>query len=605
MLDAASGSLRHRGPDDQGRFVGPGVGLVHTRLSLVDPNPRSGQPFRDASGRYVLIYNGEIYNFRELRAELEREGATFRTTSDTEVLLELLIRRGPRDALAALDGMFAFVLYDTLADSLVVGRDLLGIKPLFTCERDGAFYFASELQALRVLGSLEPSEIAVASYVSDYGVPTRGGTMFRGVSIVDPGSFVTLTRNTPPQVETFRRLQDLHDPELAARLAQSKPRELVDAFDERMTAAVSRQLFADAPVGAFCSGGVDSSLVVGVGARIRPDLAIFHADVVGDCSEKHVASDLAKHLGLELRSVAVEPQHFVDLIPRVVHHYGYPFSGHPNSIPFLMVSECVRSHGVKGVLSGEGSDELFLGYPKYLPTVGAALARLPDATLRRMRIRRGRAKPLRARKLASHDVMRALFHRLGNEEEIDSIERLVKDKREGEIDPRNLLSLKALSHHLRTLLHRNDCLGMAASVESRFPFLDTDLVRFAINLPYEAKARLGASTIDPRHPFVVDKWIVRQLAERYLPASFARRPKQGFTVRVHKSMRIAKRLFRGGFAQSLFELTDDRLDLLLDSAPQDLKVRLLQLDVWAALFFAGESPEVISERLRRHVTAEE
>lgn len=368
-----------------------------------------------------------------------------------------------------------------------------------------------------------------------------------------------------------------------------------------MTSSVKGQLFADAPVGAYCSGGVDSSLVVAIGSRLRKDLCIFHADVVGSCSEREAAAAVARHLSLELRAVEVHPQEFIDSIPKVIQHYGYPFSGHPNSVPFLKVSQLVAQNRVKGVLSGEGSDELFLGYPKYFPPLSKFVRSLPTLAMKKWRNARGRGDKIHARRLAAGSMVRALHHRFGNEEEIEAIEQLVKGRREGAIDQRNLLSLKSLSHHLRTLLHRNDCLGMAASVESRFPFLDTELVRFAVNLPYAMKIRFESRVNDPRHPFFVDKWIVRKLASRYLPRSLSERPKKGFTVRAQKKMKIAPALFRNGFVARVFELTRTQTDLLADRAAQDLLVRLMQLEVWSDVFFENAPLERIGEKLRRHL----
>jgi len=594
--------LDHRGPDSHGIHSGSGFGLVHTRLSLVDLESRSDQPFRDASGRFALVYNGEIYNFRTLREDLERDGVRFRTTSDTEVLLGLLIARGVDASLPLLEGMFAFALYDAEEESLVIARDLLGIKPLYRCDRPGAVFFTSEIQALRPWFELEPDILSVSAYLQDAGTPTKEFSFFKDVRVVPPGTVTRIRRGSAPVVKTFRSLADLWDPDHGRVLARLKPEAQVDRLDETFHQSVRSQLFADAPVGAFCSGGVDSSLVVAVGSKYRSDLSIFHANVVGPTSETDAATELARHLDLDLKSVEVHPQDFIDWIPKVILHYGFPFSGHPNSVPFYLVSRLVREHGVKGVLTGEGSDECFLGYDKLVPTIGEFIADLTGSFKKKARAITGKARRLRARRLGSRHLVRALLRRFDYELEWDAIHRLVDGRREGEVDPRNLDTLVSLSHHLRTLLHRNDCLGMAASVESRFPFLDGQVLRLAVNLPYRSKIRFEPRVFDRRHPFVVDKWIVRRLADRYLPASLSRRTKRGFPVRAHKQMSIRRELFRDGFVEDLFRLSEPKMKMLFESARQDLKVKLLQLDVWAALFFEGTSPERIADRLRRHVS---
>lgn len=606
-LTEVASRLSHRGPDGSGRYSRPGVALVHTRLSLVDPNPRSDQPFFDRSGRYALIYNGEVYGFQALRAELERNGIEFRTTSDTEVVLESLLadlRDGIQDmrrALRSLDGMFAFALFDTETETLTIGRDLLGIKPLFFKDDGDVFAFASEFHALGALVPLAPDPISCVAYLDGRGVPTRGSTLFAGVRIVEPGSTLTVSRKSGNRVTRFRTLPELFDADRSKDLAARSTNEWVDELDRRLNRAVEGQLFADAPIGAYCSGGLDSSVIVAIAARSRKDLAIFHADVVGPTSERAAAEQLAKHLGLDLAAVPVQDSDFVSLLPEVMLHYGYPFSGHPNSIPFLRVSQLVRERAVKGVLSGEGSDECFLGYTKYFPTLGRALSQWPRRIAERLRIRFGRAQKLRLRRLERSEVIPGLLHRFGNELEIDAIEHLLEGKREGEIDLGSITSLKALSHHLRTLLHRNDCLGMAASVEARFPYLDLELLRFIVHLPRRAKMRFSLAVHDERHPFVTDKWLLRKLAERYLPKALSARPKRGFTVRAQKSMAVDHEFFKDGFVAALFTLGRREARFLHERADQELRVRLLQLEAWGSIFFQGATPDHLRDRLLRHV----
>src|SRR5215204_547700 len=285
--------LHHRGPDDFGIYSEPGVGLVHTRLALLDLNPRSNQPFWDRSGRYALVYNGEIYNFAELRTELEQQGIQFRTTSDTEVLLEALLKWGADAALPRFEGMFAFGLYDKTEKSFLLARDRFGINPLFVYDTGRAFLFASEIGAIRPWIDFKPDPIAISGYLYGFSGPTRGFTFFEGVKFLDTGGIAKITRNAPAEYRRFFALSDFVDPAETERLHRTTPLQLVDEVDEILNDSVRSQLIADAPVGALCSGGIDSSIILAMAAPHHNNLAIFHANVVGPISEFEAASRLA------------------------------------------------------------------------------------------------------------------------------------------------------------------------------------------------------------------------------------------------------------------------------------------------------------------------
>jgi asparagine synthase (glutamine-hydrolysing) len=354
--------INHRGPDGHGVFVGAGIGLAHTRLSLVDPTERSNQPLWDTNGRYCLVYNGEIYNFRELRQELSEREVQFETSSDTEVLLQLLILEGPNKTLPRLKGMFSFGFYDTLEKKLIVARDRFGIKPLLIYRDAEKFIFASEVKSIKPWVDLKPNSFQMIRHLMNYGVPVRNSGFFDDVEMVPPGSVITIDAGREPKTESFASLPDMLDANKAEFLNGLNPKQAVDHVDELLQRSVERMMFADAVVGALCSGGVDSSLLMAIAARTQNNLAIFHADVVGRESELDAASALAKHLKLDLLTTKIHDNDFLKLLPQVIYHYEFPFSGHPHSVPFLMVSNLVRDSGVKGVLTGEGADELFHGY---------------------------------------------------------------------------------------------------------------------------------------------------------------------------------------------------------------------------------------------------
>ena len=596
--------LEHRGPDGFGVYASEGIGLAHTRLSLVDLNARSDQPFWDRSGRHALVYNGEIYNFRELKGRLQAQGVEFRTSSDTELLLEALVRWGLEPTLGVLEGMFAFALYDSEDRSLVVARDRLGIKPLYVYEDGDRFLFSSEILALRPWIPFIPDLPAITSYF--LGSPSKGCAFIKGVRVLTPGTRITIRQGQASEHARFTSVADLWDPEQAEQLRGQPEHRLIDIVDEALNDSVKTQLFADAPVGVFCSGGVDSSLITAIAVRQHDSLGVFHAHVIGKSSEFEQADQLARHLGLELQSVEVVPQDFIDCIPDVVRHYEYPFTGLPSSIPFLKVSRLVREQGVKGVLSGEGADECFLGYRFIVPSLGDLLSGLP----RRLQTRftsswrriTGHRRYIASDPSFRRGVRRGLINRFDREIELDEIQRLVETSLEGDVDPRNLMTLRLLALHLCKLLHRNDALGMAGSIEARFPFLSSEVTRLATNLPFRTKIRAVPSVFDRHHPFVTDKWIVRKVADRYLPKQLSRRPKAGFPVEAHKRIRFAPRFFQNTFITQLFELSSRATEFMVENAQHELLLSLAYINVWAEIFLNGDSLDTVRDRLRANAS---
>jgi asparagine synthase (glutamine-hydrolysing) len=605
--------LHHRGPDDFGVYSEPGMGLVHTRLALLDLNPRSNQPFWDRTGRYALVYNGEIYNFAELRAELEQQGIQFRTTSDTEVLLEALLKWGADAALPRFEGMFAFGLYDKVEKSFLLARDRFGIKPLFVCDTGRAFLFASEIAALRPWLDFQPDSISISGYLYGFSGPTRGFTFFEDVKFLDTGGIVKITKNAPAAYRRFFQLSDFVDQEETERLHRAKPGELVDMVDEILNDSVRSQLIADAPVGALCSGGIDSSLIMAMAARHHNNLAIFHANVVGPISEFEAASRLAKHLKLDLKAIEVRDQDFIDEIPNVTQHYGHPFYPSPHSVPYLMVSKLVRRHNVKAVISGEASDEYFLGYSYLSPNV--------RNWLRIKSLLKGMKQLLRPAGGSSRwkyegpgyvgggwiDTDHALVHALHNrfevaEEGLDARTALAAQGRT--VHKGVLPSIDLLNYNMRALLHRNDTMGMSASIEARFPLLDSRLARVALNMPYRGKIRFSLFAQDPKHRFFCDKWVIRKVADRYMPRDLSRREKKSFPVNAYapERLRIAPAFFRNSFVQNLFRLPASSASRLIENSGHDLRWKLLLLEVWSQVCLHEAPKDQITARLREHVT---
>jgi asparagine synthase (glutamine-hydrolysing) len=602
-LQASMRSLSHRGPDAGATYVGPGVGLAHTRLSLIDLDPRSNQPFWDASRRYVLIYNGEIYNFRDLREGLQRRGVAFRTTGDTEVLLQCLIHDGPEKVLPTLGGMFAFGFYDTVEHTLLVARDRFGMKPLYYREGEDFFAISSEVKGFGPWIPFEAEPFSIASYLLGFGGPTKGFTFYKQIKSLAPGTFVTVRRGEVPRHRAFFVLSNFWDRAELDDLESVPPRKMVDRMEELLFESVKRQMFADSRVGAFCSGGVDSSLLVAMAAKMHNNLAIFHANVRGPWSEYQAARRLSKHLKLDLNVVEVEDQDFVTALPDAMRQYEHPYTYHPNCVPFMMVARLARQHQVKGMLSGEGSDELFLGYPWFGRQRIVDLYYALGVRLRKLIHK----VPSVGKIMWPHDgnrvqVIEALMNRGEVAEDERGIDVAARALGCDYIDHKQRLSMSYLNYHLRTLLHRNDCLGMEASIEARFPFLDHSFARTAVNMPSRYKLRFSPRVLEKAHPFVRDKWVVREVANRWLPREFSQRIKIGFWTTVFQRMEVSAEYFRDSNLRHFFELTEAQMGDVFEHADQDLRMRFLHLDVWHNTCLLQRPPAESTEKVRKHVT---
>jgi asparagine synthase (glutamine-hydrolysing) len=605
LLEGTARALGHRGPDNASVWTDSGVGLLHTRLSLVDLDARSNQPFWDEARRFALVFNGEIYNFRELRRDLEQQGVTFRTSGDTEVLMAMIVHEGVERSLKRLEGMFAFGLYDTATRSLVLARDRFGMKPIVYHQSPGKFVFASEVKALRPWVPIEPDLTSVSAYLAGFHSPTSGASMFKDIRLLPPGTLLTLKPGEAPQLEQFASIAGLWDPGERERLEGLSPSQVVDELEARLFDGVRSQLLADAPVGVFCSGGVDSSIVVAMASTLHSNLAIFHADVVGRHSERDAAEMLARHLRLDLRVVEVRDSDFIDALPSVIAHSERPISYRPDSIPFFRVCELVREHGVKGVLSGEGSDECFLGYQAMMPRLSALWNRLPRPTPAGARNLYRRLVLGKHAEFETRDERPDLSRSITSRFEVELLKlenRALRDAQGAPLAAGDLKTLDYLGYHLRTLLHRNDTLGMAASIESRFPILDTSVVRFAVNLPYEYKIRRTMTPGDMRHPFFCDKWIIREVARRRIPKALSQRPKRAFPTNAFKRMRIDAGFFRESRVADCLALGPAERTFLAAQARAVFQQRLLQLEVWMRVCVDGTDAGLVREGLQRHVT---
>jgi len=522
--------LEHRGPDDAGEFVDGAVGLGHRRLSIIDLGG-GHQPMQTPDGRLLIVFNGEIYNYRELRRELEHAGHTFRSNSDTEVILRMHEQFGD-EAVGRLNGIFAYSIWDTVEQRLLLARDRTGIKPLYFSEAGRAFTFASEIKALFRSGLVEPvlETANVAEYLIFRQIAGPAG-LFANVSTLPPGHTLVVSRGTPG---TPRRYWSANDPRPAFRGGYA---EAVDALDSTLNDAVKRQLMADVPLGTFCSGGIDSSLTTAIaarhtGQRINTFSVGFDESDFDESAYARMAAASCNTIHHELR---ISEREYAELLPQLIWHHDLPLN-FANSVHIFAISRLARE-SVTVVLTGEGADELFGGYPRYyIPRLlemaarvpaalrtplFALLERLPDHRLRKL-ARTGRqtwrSSLLFNNTSTDRDRVRAALgartepHLAFREACIDAAQR------QG-YDTLTTVSLLDLQTYLVSILNRQDKMSMATSLEARVPFLDNEVIELALGLPASYK-----------QTFRRRKRVLKDVAQRYLPDAIVHRRKSGFGV---------------------------------------------------------------------------
>lgn len=555
-------ALLHRGPDDEGIWVddhsGIGVGLGHRRLSIIDVTAEGHQPMHSVSGRYVLIFNGEIYNFKQLIFELDRHklAPRWRGHSDTEVLLACIEVWGVKVTLQKLVGMFAIALWDKSSGTLSLARDRLGEKPLYYGVVNGDFIFASELKAI-CAGSnsrLEISRASLAEFMR-FGYVPAPMSIYAAVSKLLPGHLLVV--NSAFNIIDASSFWALADPDqfsLREQLASCSDLELVDRTHNQLQNAVRLQMTSDVPIGAFLSGGVDSSTVVALmqsqsAQRIRTYTIGFEEE---SFNEAPYAKAVARHLDTDHTEMFVNAKLAADIIPELPLIYDEPFAD-SSQIPTALVSRLTRQH-VTVSLSGDGGDELFAGYPRY-QIIAALWKRVSSQPLA---LRKSASVMLRALSPQGWDrllsVLPSTQRQRVNGRRIHRLSQLLTSDSLGEMyvrlmsqwqpedsvvrgcDKQEVLSVPWVKNqdHIEAmrrwdvaqylpddLLVKVDRATMNASLESRAPLLDHRVVELAFALPHRVLVRDG-----------VGKWILRQVLDRYVPRQLIERPKTGFSIPV-------------------------------------------------------------------------
>jgi asparagine synthase (glutamine-hydrolysing) len=553
-VHAAIQKLDHRGPDDKGYWCDEAAQLGFARLSIIDLSPAGHQPMASPDGRYTIVFNGEIYNFPEIRRYLEGLGEAFLGHSDTEVLLRLFVRLGLEGCLERLRGMFAFAIWDVAERRLHVARDRLGVKPLVYAESARGLLFASEIQALFAMDpdlSREPDIRAIDHYLTLQYIPSPMSG-FRAVRKLPPAHAMTVRDGRVERLFRYWRV----DTSMRSGLSFG---EACEGLREQMLEATRLRLVSDVPLGAFLSGGIDSSITVAAMARLGASpLKTFSIGFEDErFNELPYAREVAKHLGTDHQEMMVHAD-AVNVMPQMIDHMGEPMAD-SSVIPTFYVSRFARSR-VTVALTGDGGDEVFAGYRRFyqirrmdwlansgLVSPWIALRRLTMALEDRMHPGRSprRFPATRADQMLGMKGMtryKQLLAFFTDQEKNDLMTPAFRERR-GDSEPARYLDehfdqsmpdivnrylLLDMSTYLpEDILFKVDIASMATSLECRSPFLDHKLIEFAAALPGRFKLSIGG-----RH-----KHILKEAFRDWLPTGFMDRPKQGFSVPLARWLR--------------------------------------------------------------------
>lgn len=546
-LDRMGRVLRHRGPDDDGVYISPesapSVGLVHRRLSIIDLSSAGRQPMKNEDGSVIIVHNGEIYNFQELRRCLARRNHTFTSDTDTETIIHLYEELG-EDCARELDGMFAFAIWNSKSRELLLCRDRAGKKPLhYYMDRD-RFLFGSEIKALLASGLMKPEmdPAALPLYLALGYVPTPG-SLFRGVRKLEPGATLTIGESGEPATRRFWSLSP--SPQIERREKDCR----ID-LRKIMTDAVKKRLISDVPLGLFLSGGIDSTIVAGLMTELMDEpVRTFSIGFTGDpkYDETGYAAQVAKKFGTEHRTFTVKPDLF-KYFERLLWFHDEPYAD-SSALPTFMVSKITREF-VTVALNGDGGDEVFAGYPRFgavalagrlpLPARRAAsgvLGALPanGRAARAAKFAEKAAQPFPGNLMRwivniepemIRDILSDEFAEFTEEEPLkESFERRDLEFTGGTLLGRSLY-VNLRTYLLDDLLVKMDRMSMANSLETRSPFLDRDLIEYTTRLPDRMKLR-GRTT----------KYLLKKTFADLIPKEILKRPKWGFGVPLHEWFR--------------------------------------------------------------------
>lgn len=544
-LQRSTDVLSHRGPDAQGTFIDDRVGLGHRRLAVIDTSPRANQPMKDPTGRYTLVYNGEIYNHRELRKLMEdKYRVQFSSHSDTEVLLHAFIIFG-RQCLTMLNGFFAFAIYDKSEKELFIARDRLGIKPLYFYHDEDKFLFASEMRSIISYGIQRSlNEESLLLYLQLNYIPAPF-SMLRGVSKLLPGQYIKI-KNRNVEISRYY--------DLKAHIQERRPvsyKEIKDQLIHKLEQSVRQRLVADVPVGVFLSGGVDSSLITALASRNRENLMTFsigykHAHFF---DEKKYSEQVAKHFNTDHHVFDISNEDLLSHFTAILEHFDEPFAD-SSAIPVYLLSKLTRSK-VTVALSGDGADEVFTGYNKHLAfykalqggllteltkTFAPLWRKLPqsrnnflfnrfrqlDRYAKGLELNAGERYWLWARLMTEQKAQTFCTFRILENYDGQKTSQFIDDLTGPLHYPHSIRDILMADTQLvlpNDMLFKVDLMSMAHGLEVRVPFLDHEVVEFAFSIP-------DAYKMDHKR----QKIILRDILKDLLPGKLYQRPKHGFEV---------------------------------------------------------------------------
>ena len=514
MLRTMMSTIHHRGPDATDCYYDSlaKVALGHNRLSIIDTSISANQPMQIDD--VILVFNGEIYNFMELKKEFLGDDI-FDTHSDTEVLLRLYLKLGLEETLKKIRGMFAFAIYDKNDNKVYLARDHVGKKPLYYFQDEEGFFFASEIRAFRPLKkdlfSLNEDVFTNTMYYR----ASKELSPYEKISMLENGHYLAVDlQDLNVEKYEYFNFNDLIDEDMYFQNSELSEDEIHDKFDRLLTESIKRRLIADVEVASINSGGVDSSMISAIAYKLG-HLKMLHVDVE-EYSEREYAELLATHLNEELLVLKIKKEDLEKNIDDIIDTYEFPLV-HPNSFGISEVSRLAREHGIKVLLGGEGADELFGGYGyqrKYYISqkVSAFIPEKIKSLLKKAAFFLNDHVSQKAYQndfyCSEKSVMAENFEK--------SLEKYAFIQNKVEKNTQAYL-LNDLNEYIQPLLLRADKMGMKQSVEMRSPFLDLEIIEFALNLPLKYKLSMTKS-----------KKIVKHVAQRYLPTEITERKKAGF-----------------------------------------------------------------------------
>ncbi len=612
-LELINTMQRHRGPDAEGVWIQNNAGLCHSRLSVIDLSEQANQPFVSPDQMTALSYNGEIYNYKMLRRQLEAAGRRFRTVSDTEVVLEAYHEWG-LEAFCRFNGMFALAIYDLINKRVVLARDRIGIKCLYYITDAAHIAAASEIKALLPLcESTKLRENAVWTHLL-FGHIEGERTFFDSVTALAPGTCAVIDMHTYAlsRHRFYDPVEQLSPRAFAANRRRGFAACAIE-LEQNVRRSVEMHLASDAPVGSLCSGGIDSSLITAIACGMNAGVSLYHAGSAEGGGEEKFARCVAESLGIPLHIASVDRGGYLENLTECIYHLDAPMY-HPNDVSLYLVCRLAREHNCKVLLCGEGADELWGGYAWHT-TYKRMLARIrlvrrlpPIASLvrRLSRVLYGdllyAGEP--ANSLMQYSGIAAAYGRAADHAALKGgalladngarierwrrIQAALRGCEQSDEAAVQALLLDNMHGHLGSILHRTDRMGMMASIENRVPFLENDIIDTAITTPLSFKIKRGAG-----------KALLRRVAANYLPAEIINRTKAGFPTPWEPAIQGLHAALEGGLVSELLQCSSQTLRALWDGDAL-FAFRLLSLEIWGRLFIRGEDRGAVREYLCRH-----